>query len=164
MGIVIYGTSRNTLLQHLHILSTNGVELNESTIQRILGISWMRRKSDGNNVTLSRSWRLALHAASSEGGWPGWWSSYQGYFLGSSSQESFRGSSSRGFSQGSRSRPWLSWFWPQWQHLQKPYVHSFVRSEGSTKPLKYITILLALCLFAHMNSNSSASGGRARSQ
>ena len=34
----------------------------------------------------------------------------------------------------------------------------------STKPLKYITILSTLWLFAHMNSHSSASGGRARSQ
>ena len=136
VGIVIYGASRNTLLHHLHIWSTNGVELNKGKIQRVLVISWIRRKSDGNNVTLSRSRRLALHAASPEGGWPGWWSSSQGYFLGSSSQGSFRGSSSRGSSQGSRSRPWLSWFWPQWQHLQKPCVHSFVRSDGSTKPLK----------------------------
>ena len=90
VGIVIYGASRNTLLHHLHIRSTNGVELNKGKIQRVLGISWIRRESDGNNVTLSRSRRLALHAASPEGGWPGWWSSSQGYFLGSSSQGSFR--------------------------------------------------------------------------
>ena len=72
---------------------------------RILGISWTKRKSDGDNVTLSHSRRLAPHAASSEGGWPGWWSSAQGYFMGSSSQGSFLGSSSPGSSRGSRSRP-----------------------------------------------------------
>ena len=93
-----------------------------------------RWQNDGDNLTFGSSRRFAPHASSSEGGWPGWWSpSPPGWWAPSRWPRQW--SPSQGTSQGSssqralRSTPWSSWYWSQWQHLQKLYVHNFARSS-----------------------------------